>query len=277
MLSRFVGRLTTMPVGEEKEGNIGHSDSLEERVTRTQPQISDVRSRETEASRQKLSYSTRRDEEAKEVQREQEQGMQEMEEKMLKYRDQRNWFKSEAKRYRDERNSLRESNGQLELSLSQERSELEELKRVNRTLRRDLDRQSQLLELRTTELRDAHAYLAKEDNVACADVVGMLQFLNSEIFQVSCQISDACKFVSVKDDQDLAHSTKSAGAHLGDTMATLVVAVRERGGDDLVLQMAIQTLLARVVADIVMAWVPDADEQKNQFTEQLYDEIYQSG
>lgn len=61
--------------------------------------------------------------------------------------------------------------------------ELNEERRANGILRRELEEHSKLLRIRGTDLRNAQAYYATVDTVSHADVIRVLDMLNVEIFR----------------------------------------------------------------------------------------------
>lgn len=187
----------------------------------------------------------------------------------------RNERENAAQRYRQERNQGREAIISLQQDLERVKGENEQMQRTFQSLQRELHQQSELLSLRTREWRDANAYLSKEDSVSCADVVGMVGFLNSEIFQLACQVVEACDFVgdSVECPSNAAEHVQG---HLGYTVVQLLGAVRTQTCDEVGMQMAVQALLAKFGALVVESWVGDSESEENAL-KQLYSKIYNAG
>lgn len=110
-----------------------------------------------------------------------------------------------------------------------------------------------LLETRTRELQDAQAYLTMVDTVPTAEIVSMVEDLNSDIFQTAATIADG----SFSRDYELPTTIMEHGEHwLGINLAHLLYNARHRDPDSrsLIIQTVIQAALARTCLDVTLLW-----------------------
>lgn len=186
-----------------------------------------------------------------------------------------------ARRYRKEREGLKDERASLLQQLETLKTSLEDEQRTSAILQRDLEQKSKLLDVRSTELRDAQAYLGKEDTVSSAEIIRTVEALNGEIYQAAAQIANECSVVGEGEAPDrlgLGLAASIVSEHLGATMVELLMAVPAQACDDIVVQMALQALLAQVAAQIVDSWVPMTKSPAiNCFLGQVYENLYISG
>ena len=124
-------------------------------------------------------------------------------------------------------------------------------------VRRALEETNRLLETRTTELRDAQAYLGTTDSVSHADVLGLLQKLNSEILQVCAHVAETLAMnVEPNPSATISDSLNARViAMLGTEGHRCLCSVRNGAGDaSFVVQIALQTCLTRFSEVLVSAW-----------------------
>lgn len=123
-----------------------------------------------------------------------------------------------AKRYRREREDLKHERASLLQQLETLKTSIEDEQRTSTILQRDLEQKSKLLDIRSTELRDAQAYLGKEDTVSSADVIRTVEALNGEIYQAAAQIANECSVVGEGGAPDrLGLAASIVSEHLGAT------------------------------------------------------------
>ena len=165
-----------------------------------------------------------------------------------------------------------------------------------RHLERELEETKKLLQMKTTELRDAHTYLGTIDTVSHSDILRQLERVNSEIMQVAAQIADPRLFHPGKDfdDGDRERLRREIGAKFGKPVADLLVQVRKGSAEIIVVQLVLQAALARSAAvvadiwsvDILSAWglefsdvtgPGNADGGHGLFLRSLHKSIYYSG
>lgn len=124
-------------------------------------------------------------------------------------------------------------------------------------LLRALEETNKLLETRTTELRDAQAYLGTNDSVSHADVLGLLQKLNAEILQICAHVAETL-VPNVGPNPSVVISdslTARVIAMLGAEGHRCLSSLRQGTGDaSFVVQIALQTCITRVAEVLVSAW-----------------------
>lgn len=181
-----------------------------------------------------------------------------------------------VERYRRERGDARTEAASLKGQVEELRQREEEHQRNAGALQQQVERQSELLQIRGAELRDALAYLAKDDSVSCTDIISMLEYLNSEIFQVCAQIADIWENVP-GDSVDLSGAAEVLQGHFGSATVKVLGAIRARDYDELAAQMVLQASLLQAADEIIMAWVPSMNAAEDQLVRQVYGRIYESG
>ncbi|EKM51026.1 uncharacterized protein PHACADRAFT_212928 [Phanerochaete carnosa HHB-10118-sp] len=180
-----------------------------------------------------------------------------------------------AERYRKEREDATAEAASLKSHIEEFRRREEEHRRDAGALQQQIEQQSELLQIRGAELRDAIAYLAKDDSVSCTGIIGMLDYLNSEIFQVCAQIEDIWK-IAQGDSVDLSGAVDDLQNCLGPTAVDVLGAIRAHHCDEHGAQMVLQASLLQAAGEIIMAWAPSMNATENQFVRQLYERIYVS-
>lgn len=131
--------------------------------------------------------------------------------------------------------------------------------------RRELEETRQLLETRTSELRDAQSYLAKTDSVSHTDVLSLLQNVNAEILQVCGQITDAYTFgapssggnSNANEESALTAARTRVVLVLGKEAENMLYHVRRGAYDAACVQMALQMLFSRCAELVASAWEVD--------------------
>jgi hypothetical protein len=90
--------------------------------------------------------------------------------------------------------STQRRNQMLEDQVKQQVEEEQGLKDEARQMKARHAQAAQLLETRTLELRGAEAFLTKADALSGADIIGMLNTLNSEIYQTAALVAESFEF-----------------------------------------------------------------------------------
>jgi len=130
----------------------------------------------------------------------------------------------------------------------------------------------QLLEARTAELKGAEAFLTKADVLSGADVISLLNTLNSEMYQTAAMVAEAFEF-RAKDgrvgegrtDEEAATMEEvymSAGEIVGARMLGLL-RTSEHREDPTIVQVAFQAGMAAYANWIVTSWdFEDPDDER---------------
>lgn len=114
-----------------------------------------------------------------------------------------------------------------------------------------------LLGSKTSELKDAHKFLDRVDNISDTEVLQMLKNLNSVIFQSAAHIADTMRFSGARGDADRRTLEMTSGESLiasigGKTLEILLS--RTHDGDPTFVQVALQARMVHLAKEIVDSW-----------------------
>ena len=205
--------------------------------------------------------------------------MWEMEQSILKY-------KRECQRLREERAQVRKGQKAMETKCNlaeKESAGLRELLRMNQhniqALQVELRLKEQeikalqtashhkeatnsqvaaLLETHTSELEGAQTFLTKADTFSLADLILMVEGLNTDILETAAYITDTFDFgrssqaISTRRQQSVHESVESG---LGKIMTNLLV---QQGRDQTLIQITVQAYLSRWCHHTASVWIIDA-------------------
>ncbi|KAK0196217.1 hypothetical protein F5146DRAFT_922862 [Armillaria mellea] len=133
-----------------------------------------------------------------------------------------------------------------------------------------------LLRTRTEELRAAQVYLDRADQSSGADVINMIDALNSEIFQTAATVAEAFKFGEKKVEE--SSEAEVAYDHvieiLGPRMTELLKSTLHHD-DQILIQTAFQAAMCAYVDWIVTSWYFEGREEE-QMLSSLYAIIQES-
>ncbi|KAI0668094.1 hypothetical protein C8Q78DRAFT_1081496 [Trametes maxima] len=133
-------------------------------------------------------------------------------------------------------------------------AELERAMSQMQTERRNL---KTLLDTRTAELKEAQTYLSKEDDVTDSEVLRLVQAINSQIFQMSAQISDDFQAsYGTHKSRELAERIASQLEKHPYVVPGLlhVLSTTYHRDDPILVQLALQTVLTAILCDIASPW-----------------------
>ncbi|KAH7883406.1 hypothetical protein F5I97DRAFT_1815960 [Phlebopus sp. FC_14] len=134
------------------------------------------------------------------------------------------------------------------------------------------DELTALLDARTRELKGAQAFLTKADTLSGAEVIALVDALNSEIMQTSAFISDSFDFARLQEHADEMKEASSRISELmGPTMTQLLSAV-QHGDDPLLVQIALQGATVEFARWIIMTWDFDGLQAEQPLSE-IYGDI----
>ncbi|KAG6918268.1 hypothetical protein DXG01_015642 [Tephrocybe rancida] len=117
----------------------------------------------------------------------------------------------------------------------------------------------QLLETRTLELKGAEAFLTKADILSGADVIALVNTLNSEIYQTAAMVAEAFEFkakeegAKEEDEDGMAEVYASATDMVGPQMVEMLKSSGHRE-DPTIVQIAFQAAMAAYSHWIVRTW-----------------------
>jgi len=140
-----------------------------------------------------------------------------------------------------------------------------------------------LLEVRTADLRGAEAFLTTADQYSGSDIINMVNLLNAEIFQTAAYIAELLEDPStVATDDDRGKNLQIYTSSLEATQSRigngLFAYFQEKGGlvrvDPFPLQLAMQSIFSRWCADLVHHFCSNAAEIR---LRKLYQEVQNCG
>ena len=133
-----------------------------------------------------------------------------------------------------------------------------------------------LLEERTTELKGAQAFLTKADSLSGADVIGMVESLNSEILQVSAFMADTlkCGYPPMA-TEEVEQMAAQASRVLGNRMVRLLRS-KQPDGDPMLIQIALQACMVSLCKEMTSSWDLH-DPQCHHILATIYARIQQTG
>ncbi|KZT00296.1 uncharacterized protein LAESUDRAFT_709054 [Laetiporus sulphureus 93-53] len=127
----------------------------------------------------------------------------------------------------------------------------------------------ELLQTRTAELQDAQKYLGKNDGVSDADVVGSLEALNSQIFQMAARLAGTLEYRPER--RAAGPGAKGVGDtehFVGRSMVVLLLE-QPHHKDPICVQIALQAMFVSRLNNVIAAW-----SFTNQEHENIFQEIY---
>ncbi|KAF8654167.1 hypothetical protein AX16_003696 [Volvariella volvacea WC 439] len=181
-----------------------------------------------------------------------------------------NAIRLECKRLEVQAEGLGEDNTRLQKNLRTHMNDIEALRGELKTLRSKYDQTNALLDVRTQELKAAEVFLGKADKVSGADVIGLVQTLNSDIFQTAARLAESFEFrpknasvnvdgVSLKEVEDAReHITQILGGELVAALSSV-----EHHEDPVVCQIAFQATMCNYCEWLIAAWSPQNGGQRS--------------
>lgn len=170
--------------------------------------------------------------------------------------------------------------------IARHRKQEEEIRNLKEKLRYVEEKNSQttnLLQVRTADLKSAEVFLTTADQYSGSDIINMVNVLNAEIFQVAAYIAELLEdpsTVATEDDrkknlQKYTPSVEGARKEIGDILFAYFL---DKGShvrvDPLPVQLAIQSLLSRWCAIMVNHF---CHTNTHSDLTRLYQEIQNSG
>ncbi|TFK78528.1 hypothetical protein K466DRAFT_560463 [Polyporus arcularius HHB13444] len=168
-----------------------------------------------------------------------------------------------GRKWKEQCESTRAENQQLRARLSEAESNakrsaatLSELQRANAHLEKERRIIAAMLETRTSELKEAQAFLTKADDVPDSEVLRAVDALNSKIFQTAASIAEASQFRYGSEDVDAAeHAARKLerdgwlGAHVLSALRSI-----DHTNDSVLVQTALQASMTMYVRWLAMSW-----------------------
>ncbi|KAK0448944.1 uncharacterized protein EV420DRAFT_1275565 [Desarmillaria tabescens] len=108
-----------------------------------------------------------------------------------------------------------------------------------------------LLDIRTRELQDAHAYSMISDSLSSAELVAKVESLNAEVYQVSAYMVDSMTFGT---RNDFENARAEAVHYFGSYIIDLLCSPMNEETRIQVVQIAVQASLIQTCADFISMW-----------------------
>ncbi|KAI0704693.1 hypothetical protein C8Q76DRAFT_787401, partial [Earliella scabrosa] len=178
----------------------------------------------------------------------------------------------ELRRVEGEKRGLQARVATLEASGREQALEIEQLRREVAHAKKKQRGTDELLQTRTTELRNAQTYLGLIDDVAESEVVQLVEHLNGQIFQVAATLVDAPEFL-----YDGPHDVAAIEGARGRLAQASLLApdllsslwVPGRGQDPVWGQLALQAAMSTYAQQLGNGWDISAVEHPSQL-KQVY-------
>ena len=139
-----------------------------------------------------------------------------------------------------------------------------------------------LLEEQANELKGARAFLGHSNMLSGADVIGMVDRLNSEVYQAAASMVDTFKFEGRNrriNDEAWKKATDDVSKTIGGELMHALIAQRTRKDkvdyDPTLVQYALQTCLTFCCWKICISWA--LGDENSLFIKRIYDDIQQNG
>lgn len=173
--------------------------------------------------------------------------------------------------------TLRRHLNERDVQCHQLKGELEASRNESSRIKEVFEQTRQMLEVRTTELKGAQAFLSREDRISPAEVITMVESLNSEVYHIATVMAESLTFgadSSVLTPEQVASATKSVAQVLGPGMDALRTHLCH---DDrpFLAQMAIQAFLVHWCEMELLKW--HHEERMSQELGRTYSRIQESG
>ena len=166
----------------------------------------------------------------------------------------------------------------LEAKIRQQSADISALREQLRRAEANNSQTTQLLDVRTAELKGAQVFLTKADSFAGADLIKMAESLNSEMFQSAAFMSEGLEFdeVAGRNARLSAQAMERAKILLGSVMFSQLLA-KPPTVDPLPLQLALQSIMIVRCVQIIQSLCPMEYRDHNDFLKKIYAGIQASG
>jgi hypothetical protein len=166
----------------------------------------------------------------------------------------------------------------LEAKIRQQTADISALREQLRRAEANNSQTNQLLDVRTAELKGAQVFLTKADSFAGADLIKMVESLNSEMFQGAAFMSEGLEFdeVAGRNVRLNAQTMERAKTLLGSVMFSQLLA-KPPTVDPLPLQLALQSIMILRCIQIIQLLCPMEYRDHNDFLKKIYAGIQASG
>ena len=134
-----------------------------------------------------------------------------------------------------------------------------------------------LLEICTQELKGAQSFSTKADGLSGAEVISMIEGLNSEILQTAAFIADSFAFGNARTEEEKQKAAYGRVKDLlGDKMTKNLTTVRH-SDDPMLVQIALQSCFIWCSKHVIETWFFEKDRWSHQLLSSVYDKVRQAG
>ncbi|KAF9476873.1 hypothetical protein BDN70DRAFT_949660 [Pholiota conissans] len=179
-----------------------------------------------------------------------------------------------ARRVEAELDSMRATNQALAKSATSLDAQKKHLAMELQHTKTEQQQTAQLLEVRTSELKGAEAFLTKADQLSNVEVVSLLENLNSEIMQIAASMTEELlieeKKIDLEGKEQESDEAREAYARAEDTvgprMAELLKS-SEHHEDPILVQLAVQASMSAYTHWVISSWVFESPEDEHMLSE----------
>lgn len=179
--------------------------------------------------------------------------------------------------------AMREENKTLSQRTSVLGGQRERLAAELHTTKTEHKHATELLEMRTAELKGAEMFLTKTDLLSNVEVVSLLENLNSEIMQIAASMTEELpieeKRIDLEGKEQESDEMRDAYARAEDTvgprMAELLK-LSEHHEDPILVQLAVQASMTAYTHWIISSWVFETPEDEHMLSE-IYARVREAG
>ncbi|KIK01074.1 hypothetical protein K443DRAFT_581866 [Laccaria amethystina LaAM-08-1] len=176
-----------------------------------------------------------------------------------------------ANRLRTQLESQHRHGQSLEAKIRQQTADISTLREQLHRAEANNSQTTQLLDVRTAELKGAQVFLTKADSFAGADLIKMVESLNSEMFQGAASMSEGLEFdeVAARNARLNGQAMERAKLLLGSVMFSQLLA-KPPTVDPLPLQLALQSIMILRCIQIIQSLCPMEYRDQNDFLKKIY-------
>lgn len=156
-------------------------------------------------------------------------------------------------------------------------AENDETLRELQSLRTAHQNMESLLETRSSELRDAQAYLSKTDKISHAEVQRKVNGLNTQSFQLAALVADSFSYGKGRvhgDELQIAY--EQVEQCIGQPAANLLLSTLHQD-DPMWVQMGLQAVATLAAAVIIDSWDVRISTSSNSFLTKIHTKVYAGG
>jgi len=185
-------------------------------------------------------------------------------------------------RFKELEIALENSHRQYQTLVGQFQRQSKDMKAVTDEAQRLKFQHSQALDLlktRTSELRGAQAFLTKADSLSGADVIAMVEGLNTEVSQTAAFMADSFEFQKPQSGEEERQHAQEAHARASEILGertTHLLKWSDHTDDPMLIQIAFQSTMLGFSEWLMESWYFEEPENDH-FLQEIFGRIRESG